>query len=456
MAQRTEQIEKPVMMESVPSRRWSFRHVRRPLLMGTLCVLYIAGWGVSGSFPIGTTDLEAFFLPSARLILAGHPLQAYAVRYGGYYPNANGPLSLLPLTLAAAIARRLGVLDNPDPRRAIIMVIFAIFPLLFSHEAVRAVDRLRGVALRGGGRLAAYALFALTPQLWHSMLFYGHIEQPLELWLALLGIRLLVERHAGWAGLCMGLMLLTRSSALALLVPLLVVLLCRQRWRTAAVLGGVAALVTALGVLPFWLGDRADTLYSLVSFRGQLPVGGGSLWGLALGTPLESFALNHDSLVVVGTSALIALAACLHCRSLDVGSYELYALLGVTSFCFPLQIKTMWPYYFIEPYAFVSLWWLASYPRVQGWTRCRWTWLAGLTLPVAIVGIGLLGAVGAGQLNTVAFVHTWSLAMSLAMLLIMGIVVGFGLIGSRPTRWQAAEITGPNEPQPEYAVSAGG
>jgi hypothetical protein len=254
----------------------------------------------------------------------------------------------------------------------------------------------------------------------------------------------------------MGLMLLTRSSSLVVLVPLVVVLLCRRRWRMAVTLGGVAALVTAAGVLPFWLGDRIDTVYSLLSFRSQLPVGGGSLWGVTLDTPLDAFALIHDSQVVAGAAFLVALAAGLARRTLDVNSRELYALLAVTSFCFPLLIKTMWPYYFIEPYVFVSLWWLASFPGVRRWARQRWLWLAGLALPVAIVGIGLLGAIGAGQVESVAFIHEWSLAMSLAMLLVMGIMTAFGLIWTHPLARRAPAPPDPDALALGYNGSAGG
>lgn len=431
--------------------RWRWR-----ALLGVLCIAYLGIWGASGAFPIGTTDLEAFFLPSARLILTGHLAQAYTVRYAGYYPNANGPFSLLPLTLASAVAQHFGVLDMPNPRRAIVMAIFAVFPLLVSYEAVRAVDRLRGVALRGFPRLGAYATFALTPQLWHSMLFYGHIEQPLELWLALLGIRLLTERRALWAGICLGLMLLTRSSSLVLLLPLLVVLLCRGRWRDAVHVGGVAAAVVVLGVLPFWLGDRADTVYSLVTFRDQLPVGGGSVWGLALGTSLAPFAQSYDSWVVIGAVTLIALVAALRWRTLDIGSRELYALLTVTSLCFPLLIKTMWPYYFLEPYIFVALWWLACLPVARGWARRRWLWWAGAALPVAVFGLSLLGAIGAGAIETYAFIHAWSADMSLGMVLLMAIVATFGLVRVPRAERETPAGSDPVTLETGYTVGAGG
>jgi hypothetical protein len=430
----------PVGIEPVVSpsttgsaRSWSqrLRPWRKPAIVA-LIALYLAGWGFSASFPITTTDLDAFFLPSAVIMLGGHPWSAYVVRYAVSYPNANGPFSLLPLTAVSWLVQRLGWLNDPTPRRVVIMVFFAIFSLLLSYEGVRAVDRLRGMVLRGPARLLLYAVFALTPQLWHSVLFYGHIEQPIEIWLLLLGTRLLVERRAGWAGLCMGLMLLTRTSSLVFFLPLLVVLVCRRHWLMAAQVAVVGSVVPVLGVLPFWLGDRADTLYSLVTFRSELGVGGGNVWGLAIGTPLEAFAQAHDSLVVLGASVLIALVASLARPSLDIDSQALFALLAVTSFCFPLLIKTMWPYYFLEPYVLISVWWLAGLPRVG--LRPRLLWLIGLVLPVGVLGIAQAGELGAGLVNTLTFVHAWSLAMTVSMLLVMALLTAFGLIWTAPRR----------------------
>src|SRR5690348_8122523 len=60
--------------------------VERPRLRrrmdGLLIALYLAIWSSRGLVPFNTTDLEAFFFPAARIALEGHPLGAYAVRFG--------------------------------------------------------------------------------------------------------------------------------------------------------------------------------------------------------------------------------------------------------------------------------------------------------------------------------------------------------------------------------------
>ena len=63
-----------------------------------LILLYICLWGASGLFHINPTDFDVFFLPAAKLAAAGHPFEIYRVRYQDVYPNANGPLSSVPLT----------------------------------------------------------------------------------------------------------------------------------------------------------------------------------------------------------------------------------------------------------------------------------------------------------------------------------------------------------------------
>src|SRR6266550_9028255 len=44
------------------------------------------------------SDLDNFFLPAVRIVLSGHPLLIYTVRYQGIIANDNGPLGLVPLT----------------------------------------------------------------------------------------------------------------------------------------------------------------------------------------------------------------------------------------------------------------------------------------------------------------------------------------------------------------------
>lgn len=391
---------------------------RRRTVTGLLGALYVALWAGVALFPIPVTDLDAFFLPSARIALGGHPLEVYGVRYQQVYPNANGPLSLLPLTLAATIAQHAGWLDNPPLRRAVVMALFAVVILLLAHEAIRAVERALGAPLNGAMRALAYALFALAPPIWHSVMFYGHIEQPLMLWLVLVGVRLLQDKHPPTAGILLGLALLTRTGALLCLIPLLVVLLWHHRRRAAAGFCAATAATVIAVLLPFWLADRDDLIYSLVTFRAKLPVSGGNLWGSLLGTPLAPTAVGiaqrYDSLVVLGAAlALCALVLTFRPR-LDIASHDIYGLLALTSVCFALFIKTLWPYYFLEPFTFASIWWLAGVNSAS--SRRAW-WLTA-ALPAGIVACALIGELFTTLSANAGWLASWSRWMTLAMLVV--------------------------------------
>jgi hypothetical protein len=390
---------------------------RRPRgVIALLAALYIALWVGVALLPITVTDLDAFFLPSARLAAAGHPFEVYSIRYQHVYPNANGPLSLIPLTLAAAIAQHAGWFDNPPLRRAVVMAIFAVIILLLAHEAVRAVERLAGHRLNASMRALAYALFALAPPIWHSVMFYGHVEQPLMLWLVLVGIRMLQEKRTTAAGVLLGLALLTRTSALLDLMPLVLLLLWRGRWRAVAQLCSATLTTVAAVLLPFWLVDREDLVYSLVTFRAELAVAGGNVWGAFFGTPLENTAIGiaqrYDSLVVLGVALALCALVLTFRPNLDVGSRDLYGLLVLTTLCFALFIKTLWPYYFLEPYLFATIWWLGGISTAA--TRRSW-WLA-IALPAGIVATELLGEVFATLSQNGTWLASWSRWMVLAML----------------------------------------
>ena len=383
--------------------RWLARLALRP----ALAALYLGAWGLMGLLNVGPTDLDAFFWPAARIALAGDPLGVYRVRFGvlgpfgmpGFplqgYPDANGPLSLAPLTAVAWLAARLGWLDDFTLRRALALAVFAAFALLLSREALLIVEDALGQRLRGGWRLAALALFALSPELLRSMLLYGHIEQPILLWLILAATRTLRQSAgarqgvAPWAaaraGALLGLALLTRSTALLALTPLALMLLRhpsldvgkrRPQWRPAVIFVAMAGLVAALGLAPFWWADRADLTYSLVTAHTLIPVGGGTFWGLwvlahgqSLGLAISALGMRDDTWVVVGLATLLSVVALLTRRDLTIRSREVYALLALCSLCFPLFDKTLWPYYFLEPYTFVALWWLLGLPQIAGVAR---------------------------------------------------------------------------------------
>jgi len=326
-----------------------------------LGIIYAAAWAIAGWLWNGPpSDIDNFFLPAVRIALSGHPLLVYTARFQEVIANDNGPLGLVPLTAVAAVASWLGWLEDERLRRALIMAAFSIFSLLMSREAVAAIDRLRGARLNGLSRLLAYGVFAASPTLVNGVLGYGHIEQPMTLWLVLLAVRSLANGRSGAAGISFGLAMLTRSLAALPLIPLGLLLLVRGRWRALAWLGGSAALVVALGLFPFLLADPTDTIYSLLTHRASLPVGGGSLCQLLVGTPYLWIPQRADVLFVLGLAVLLSLIVIVARRDLEPSSRDIYGLLALTALALPLLAKSVWPYYFLDAYVFGAVWWLGQ------------------------------------------------------------------------------------------------
>jgi len=322
---------------------------------------YAVIWAFAGWLWRGPpTDLDQFFLPAVRIALAGHPLLIYSVRFQGIIANDNGPLGLVPLTVVATVGSRLGWLNDARLVRTLVLATFSVFTLLMAREAVAAIDRLRGVSLKGLSRLLAYAVFAAAPTLWLGVLGYGHIEQPMTLWLVLLGVRSLASGRSTAAGISVGLALLTRSLAALALIPVGLLLLARGRWRALAGLAGSAALTVALGLLPFVLADPKDTIYSLLTHRGSLPVGGGSIWQLLVGTSYEWIPQRADVIFVLAFAVLASLVVIRARQDLEPSSRDIYGLLALTGLMLPLLAKSVWPYYFLDAYVFGAVWWLGQ------------------------------------------------------------------------------------------------
>jgi len=322
---------------------------------------YAAAWAIAGWLWTGPlNDLDYFFLPAARIALSGHPLMVYAVRFKTILAIDNGPLGLVPLTAVAAVLSWLGWLDDERLRRMAILGVLAIFSLLMAREAVVAIDRLRGASLEGRWRILAYGVFVAAPTLWLSVLGYGHVEQPMTIWLVLLGVRSLARERPLVAGITFGLAVLTRSLAALPLIPLGLMLLARGRWRAAAWLAGTAAVTVALGLLPFVLADPADTIYSLLTHRGNLPPSGGSFWMLVAGTSYQWIPQHADVLFVFGLAALASLLVIAVRRDLEPTSRDIYGVLALTALALPLLAKSVWPYYFLDAYVFGAIWWLGQ------------------------------------------------------------------------------------------------
>jgi len=315
----------------------------------------IGGWLWSGP----PTDLDYFFLPAVRIALSGHPLLVYTVRFQTVIANDNGPLGLVPLTAVAAVASRVGWGDT-RLLRTLVLTVFSIFTLLMAREAVAAIDRLRGANLAGPSRVLAYGVFVASPTLLIGVLGYGHVEQPMMLWLVLFAVRSLGSGRSMAAGITFGLAMLTRTLAALPLIPVGLLLVARGRWRALSWLAGSAAFILALGLLPFILADPTDTIYSLLTHRGSLPVSGGSFWQLVVGTPYQWVPQHGDVLFVFGLAVLLSLIVIAARRDLEPSSRDIYGLVALTALTLPLLAKSVWPYYFLDAYVFGAVWWLGQ------------------------------------------------------------------------------------------------
>ena len=202
------------------------------------------------------------------------------------------------------------------------------------------------------------AVFLLAPPLWVALVGFGHIEQPLELWLILLGVRLLGRDAPLRAGVCLGLAVMTRSVAAVCLLPLVLALLVDRRWAAAVALVAAAAVTAGVVIAPFWLADRSDVVYSLLTYRGGLPTVGGSLWVAYTGASWAGFVQHADALLFAGAALLLSVAVLAARPHRGWTAPRVYGLLAVAAACVPMLAKTSWPYYLLDPYVFAAIWWL--------------------------------------------------------------------------------------------------
>ncbi len=438
------------------SRRWLW--ARRGLI-ALAALIYETIWVISAFDKVNPTDLDVFFFPATRIALAGHPLDIYQLRVGLIYPNANGPLGLAPVLLAAWLANLRGWLGDVVMRRALVFAITAPFPLLASWEAARIVERFNG-KLRGLARALPYLPMALAIELWLSALYYGHIEQVIAVWLTLAALRLLIKRHAITSGALLGLALLARSDVALIILPIALILLVRRQAKTAIwfSIGVVDALMA--GLLPFLIADTRDTLFSLVAFRGALPVGGGNIWSLSNAPAFLLFGQRYDALLAIGVATMLTLAILALRRDLTLTSTDFFGLLTLTTLCFALFIKTLWPYYYQETALFATVWALARSvaplrKRDNSWlTRISELLLAWIPR-LAILTCALVAEYGLEATNYEGWLAPWGLILALLNLIALTVTLGALLAG--PRLLQILSPTQQSVPQdilPEMALSA--
>jgi hypothetical protein len=390
---------------------------------------YVVAWFVAGFLPIVPTDLDTSFWPSAQIALSGHPLLVYAPGGQLPYPNANGPLSLVPLTAVGALLRAFGWLESFHLRRAVTFAVFSLFIIGMASEGVAAIERLRGSRLQALPRLIAYGALALGGPIWQSLAGYGHIEQAMEVWLGLLAARLLSRGWGLRAGFAVGLMVLARSSAALLCLPLLLTAWRQGPARASGFLSSAAATGVA-GLLPFLITDPAEVVHSLFTYRGSLPVGAGSIWSLTHGGPLETVGQHFDIVFVFAVA--LALNLWLASRPGGFTEQRLFAGLALTASCLALLAKTVWPYYWMEAYVFGTVWAIGRWRAGDGL-------FALMLAPVAISALGLLAEIG----STPGLRPGPVAVEGVAMFILLGAWMLWTLHLLRPPEFRSADVSHP-------------
>lgn len=361
------------------------------------------------------SDLTNFFFPSADYILHGHPFQMYAVRGSGLYPNFNPPLGTFLMAPLLAAARAVGFGTGLGAPITFVSFGFLIFVPLLGHLVVRALGRLYP-AMPDTQRFLAYVLIVLSPLTWQAFSPWYHLEQPLMLCFLVGALIALQSRRAALAGLLAGLALLTRTTALMPVLALGVLLLAERDWRTLVRFGGIAALVVVAGFAPFFVFDSKDATYSFLTWRGTAPIGGNSIWALfaapdnatGLRHTLDAAARRLDQpaaiLCVLAVSALAALRL-----RVSASSREAWAVLALAALAVPMLSKTVWPYYYLEPFVLLLVWEFSSmHDRVSGvwrWPVLSFSYLAvaaTLSQFIGVQSVGALDRIGLGVLELAA------------------------------------------------------
>jgi hypothetical protein len=375
-----------------------------------LGVAYVAAWTLS-SLVLKTTpsDLDLYFWPSAETIVSGHPLLIYAAHAHDVYPNANGPLGLLPLVPMAALANALGWAASLTGRAALTGAAVSLVVMLLAFQVVRFITAARGSVRRS---LAIACTVLLAPALWIAVIDYGHVEQPVELCLLVFSVACWLRNRNVLTGIALGAAVLTRTIAVISVIPFLGIPLATRRLRPTAVTFIAAALAIGAGLAPFVATDAQAAVHSLLSYRSGLPIGGGSVWVLVRHASWSGLVRSSD--VYVGAAAACALVACALRRRPTVAATHagLTGLLTVASCCFPLFAKTVFPYYLLEPYVFATMWWLA-----RPGTALNWRALVPLLLTIDVFIVKAATLSPFGTWGSVAGV-TSSAALGLAAALV--------------------------------------
>lgn len=303
-------------------------------------------------------DLAGWFVPAARLVLAGRPLEMYSVRadvMGTASPLEHGPLTVLFYVPFVALAEVAGSTD--------FLRLGALFPLLgilsidclMAYQVTRAIhdiapdvsdSQLFGIAV----------LILFSPLLWFSSVWLVHLES-LNALLVIGAVRLLGRQRGLPAGLCLGAAMLLKHSAALAAGPLLLALFLVGSRGLAMRTGTTAAAVTLLGLLPFALGGADDFHFNFAGYDSIKPIYGLTIWKAAYDSGIEPLIMRLDSVLIATLALANAAGAALFLRTRGADPRCVCWIAVVLGQIAWLGLATwQYPHYFVLGFVALLIW----------------------------------------------------------------------------------------------------
>lgn len=305
-----------------------------------------------------TLDIPAFYVPAIKNILAGYPFSIYAIRvpaYGVSFPNTLTPLTYYLMTPFVWLAQVLKLNDFATSGGLIVILPFLLFDILAGLELRNTIKRLKP-GLPESLLFLAFSIFLFSPLLFFSTTGLAHGESIL-LYFSLLGLRQLENKRHVLAGLAFGIAFLFKSTAILMLVPMLVILLIKGQKVEFLKVAGVSFGITALVLAPFFVRHFADTYYSLILFERVRPIAGVTIWQLATNTSFKALATRIASLPILPMALILSYMLLRKKPIPDLRSPRMYGAVATSVLMIPLFTKwALGPHYAFLAFSFLLIW----------------------------------------------------------------------------------------------------
>lgn len=304
-------------------------------------------------------DIQAFYVPAVKNILAGYPLSIYSIRvqvFGVSFPNSPTPLLYFLITPFVWLTLVAGITDSVK-QNLIIVLPFLVFDVLAALEIRNTIKR---VAPTVGENLLLLAstIYLFSPTLFAATGAMGHGES-IPIYFALLGYRYLEKKP--WAsGLVLAVAFLFKQPAILLVIPALLFLLIKDRMKFLEAAGTSLGLVVVV-LAPFFIRHFSDTYYSLIAFEGLRPIIGVNIWQIFVNTRYQKLATSMASLPIVPLATILSFALLIKKPVPRIDSLRMYGAIAVSALMLAVFAKWVAYHYFLLPLAFLIIWDLVSF-----------------------------------------------------------------------------------------------